>query len=151
MKIILFLLLPISVSAQSVGVGHSVKFWGQTESMIDVNVAYDDFTLHYFHPLIDDYYIVEKNNTLLRSGNLNNSFALSWNPLKYKFISSGVMISNNKYPVEKGSHVNFIISIEIPIKMFSVSYKHISNGFGIQNPINIGVDFLSVKYSLWCC
>ncbi len=137
------MLLPISVQAQSIGVGHSVKFWGQAKNMIEVSISHNDFGLHYFHSFDDSQrYFKGK----IPMGKKIDSFALSWAPLKYKFIYSGVMVSNKKYPVEKGSYINFVVGIEIPVKRFTISYKHTSNGFGIQNEINVGVDFISLSY-----
>jgi hypothetical protein len=146
MKIILFLLLPISVSAQSVGVGHSVKFWGQAQNVTHINIQHNDFAVHYFHSHSDKSYYSQKNNQSV--GKITNSISSSWTPLNYKFISSGIIVSPQNFPTKQSSKINFIIGIDIPIRQFTISYKHISNGFGIQNPINIGADFLSISISM---
>jgi hypothetical protein len=114
--------------------------------MVNVNVSYNDFGFHYFHSINNDELYFVPNGAY--AGKQTNTFAISWTPLKYKYIYSGVMVSNKKYPVEKGTHVNFVIGIELPFNRFSISYKHISNGFGIQNPINMGVDFITLHIIL---
>lgn len=119
--LLLLLLVPITANAQSVGVGHS-------------------------YPIYKEDLMLTKNREFI--GKATESIALSWSPLKYKFISSGFVLSTNKIPIEKGTHFNFIIMAEIPFNRFSISYKHISNGFGIRNPINIGMDFISIRILL---
>ena len=59
------------------------------------------------------------------------------------------MYFEKAFPIIDASQLQFKASLLIPISnKISINYVHISNGFGILNDINIGVDFFSLKYNL---
>lgn len=146
--LILILLFPVTVQAQSVSVGHSFEFWGKAKYLNEISISHSSYAIHYFYSNDNTSYFAKINNEIVDVGQKQNTFALSWTPISYRYIFTGLMISNKRFPTNKGNKLNFIIGIEVPIKRFTFSYRHISNGFGIHNPVNLGVDTINISYSL---
>jgi hypothetical protein len=137
---IIILLFPIYASAQSVTYAPmSMKMWGTTPSMGSLSVEYKGFEAHYFAPFITSIY-EEKYKT-------QSSFAVSY---KYgtNWLKGGVMYAFSDFPIESGSRLNFIIELGYNFNRFGLYYRHISNGFGIQNRLNPGVDHFVIRVSL---
>jgi hypothetical protein len=142
MKIILFLLLPITAQAQSVGIGYSFKAWGQTEKTTEINVSHNNLTFHYFHNFDTDKHI---HGTIWQINKKTSAFGVSYTPLKIWNIKAGGIVTNNRFPSNQDTYANFIIKFKIPIKGISINYTHISNGFGLFYNHNLGIDTFSVS------
>jgi len=141
--LLLILLLPATSMAQSGGVGHSFKFWGQTEKTTEINVSHNNLTFHYFHNNSVRHYYKDGNKyEVVRT----STPAISFTPINVKFISFGFIISPKKFPTVRSSNANFIIKAKIPVGKLSLYYTHISNGFGLLHDVNPGVDLISIIF-----
>ena len=140
MKKLAFLLLvfPAYVNAQSFSFApQSMDFWGGATNITEISFSYNDISVHYFKAFVGkDVY-----------NNPNQStFAISYKPIKYKFAKLGGIVSNNTFPNKNGTNANFILELEYRIKQVGISYKHISNGFGLLHHSNLGMDNISLRY-----
>lgn len=152
-KLLLILfLIPISLNAQSISIGHSVKFWGSSEEFIDITAKYKGFGFHIYKN-----YTVEKWQTKYEESGLSYRFknknvykstlAISYTPIKTKYLNLGGIFSNNNFPTYNDIKIHFYIEGIIPINKVSIVYKHISNGFGLFHKPNYGIDTLSIQYN----
>lgn len=154
MKKILLILFcvatPSVVTGQDFSVSvapYSFKFWGQVTGTASVSVDYTIpvkgkpvLGVHYFHKGAKKGYGIIDRTT--------STFGLSYLPLSYKIFSFGLIGTVNGFPTYHSSHVNFLAKINIPVGNATLSYSHISNGFGLQHGMNYGIDFVSVSYRI---
>lgn len=111
--------------------------------MTEFYAEYKFLGLHYFYNWDKSLYALEGTNEIISQ---TSSFALSVTPLDLKYFRAGMIVFERRFPVTVASRVHFLLEASLPIGRFTVSYRHISNGFGLLNEINPGVDSFSVKY-----
>lgn len=146
---VLFIILALSTSAQAqIGIGHSIKFWGETTHLTNFDFGYNRFGVHYYYQSdksLKCYISCEDYPDIYKT----SSLAFSFKPIATKYFDLGLMYFLNEFPLEGSNKFNFSVKIKIPIKRFIISYNHISNGFGITNEVNAGVDVVSVSVRLF--
>lgn len=138
-------LIPVSVMGQSISVSPiSFKAWGTTPAMSELAVTYEDIGVHYFHAWGDHYYMLHE--TPLKT---TSAWAISYTPVRLKdAFKGGIIIADREFPIERGSFFNFLLDIGFDVRYFRISYQHISNGFGLLNPINPGIDTIKMTVKL---
>lgn len=144
-KLLIILLLPICVNAQSISAGYSFDFWGATKQTAEVSAFYKDFGVHYFHNFSSDKHISGRKWAI---NNRTSTFAVSYRPIKYRFINIGGIVSPNKFPTNHATHANFYLRLDLPVKFLTISYTHISNGFGLFHHTNTGYDSLTIRFNI---
>ena len=144
MKSLLFILLfPISVYGQ-IGIGHSVPLWGKTVETAEISYQVDRYSVHYFHNYSPDSYI----NEIGLQDYLNSTFAISARAIHKKHLSLGLIATNKPFPTNLSTYLNLLLEIKIPLNRLELSYRHISNGFGLIHPVNHGYDSISLRIKL---
>jgi hypothetical protein len=133
----------VSAKAQSLSVGQSVIFWGAIDKSVSVSTEYKRIGIHYFHNFDDRLYEHETGVEVKKT----SSFAISALPLKISHFHFGGIAFMNRFPIENATHFNFLIEARFPIDRITLSYRHISNGFGLLHEVNPGIDFISLSYS----
>jgi hypothetical protein len=129
--------------SQSIGISPaSHRFWGETVGMTEFYAEYKFLGVHYFHNRDERLYALEGSNEIISQ---TSSFAFSVIPLDVKYFRAGMIMFERRFPVTVASRVHFLLEASLPIRRVTISYRHISNGFGIFNEINPGVDSFSVK------
>ncbi|MDZ7720667.1 MAG: hypothetical protein U5K72_17755 [Balneolaceae bacterium] len=129
--------------SQSIGISPaSHKLWGETVGLTEFYVEYKFLGAHYFHNWDKTLYSLNGSDKII---NQTSSLALSFTPLDLDYFRAGMMVFQRRFPVTVASRVHFLLEASIPIHRFTISYRHISNGFGLLNEINPGVDSFSVK------
>ncbi|MDR9366315.1 MAG: hypothetical protein RI575_13335 [Balneolaceae bacterium] len=129
--------------SQSIGVSPaSHKFWGETVGITEFYAEYKFLGVHYFHNWDETLYFREGTEEIIQQ---TSAFALSVTPVDLTYFRAGLMLFDKRFPVDISSHVHFLLEVSLPIRRFTISYRHISNGFGVFNEINPGVDSFSVK------
>lgn len=138
MKALFFILLfTTSLSAQSISVSlPSFEFWGESKMISEVSVEYNDIGLHYFHSFTPKKPYMTDNN--------QSALGLSYSPLEWKFAKLGIIATNKPFPTERSIQANFLLDFGFSISKVSLSYRHISNGFGLIHPINNGYDAITI-------
>ena len=132
-----------SALSQSIGVAPaSHSLWGETLGISEFYAEYKFLGVHYFHNWDDTKYTRDGSDEIIQQ---TSAFALSVTPVDFKYFSAGMMLFNRRFPVDIASRVHFLLEASLPIRRFTISYRHISNGFGVFNEINPGVDSFSVK------
>lgn len=130
--------------SQSFGVSPvSHKLWGETVGMSEFYVEYSFFGIHYFHNRDENLYGLVDSDEVVRK---TSSIAFSVVPIDFTYFRSGVIFFDRRFPVTHGSKVQILLEASLPVRRFTLSYRHISNGFGVFNEINPGIDSFSVKY-----
>jgi len=124
-----FLLLSLTLTAlwwtnacsQSFGVSPSShKLWGESTGITEFYVEYKFLGLHHFQNWDDSQFVVKGTSDIISN---SSSLALSIVPLDLTYFRAGMIFFERRFPITKGS----------------------SNGFGMFNEINPGVDSFSVK------
>lgn len=129
--------------SQSVGISPSShKLWGDTRDMSEFYFEYKFVGVHYFHNWDDKRYTLDGSDRIIRQ---TSAFAFSITPLDLTYFRAGMILFDRRFPVDIGSRAQFLLEASLPIRRFTISYRHISNGFGMFNEINPGVDSFSVK------
>ncbi|MCG2591060.1 hypothetical protein [Rhodohalobacter sulfatireducens] len=129
--------------SQSIGISPvSHKLWGDTRDMSEFYLEYKFVGLHYFHNWDDTRYMRKGTDEIIEQ---TSAFAISVIPLDLTYFRAGMIAFDRRFPVDVASRVQFLLEASIPIRRFTISYRHISNGFGLFNEINPGVDSFSVK------
>lgn len=130
--------------SQSIGISPaSHKLWGETLGMTEIYAEYKFLGVHYFHNWDKTLYALEGSDKVI---NQTSSFALSVTPLDLTYFRAGMILFERRFPVTVASRVHFLLEASVPIGPITLSYRHISNGFGLFNEINPGVDAFSVKF-----
>ena len=139
----LILLMPVCAVGQSVSVSPvSMKAWGKTPSMSEIQAEYKGLAIHYFHSWRESPLLYEENIV-----NVQGSFGLSYSR-SVRFIHGGVMYTGSNFPIDKGTRINFMLGLHYDFGAFTIEYRHYSNGLGLLHDINPGVDFLSLRVSI---
>ncbi|WP_234573063.1 hypothetical protein [Rhodohalobacter sp. 614A] len=145
-KYIFILILAFSWTdalSQSLGISPSShKLWGETTGMTEFYAEYKFVGLHYFHNRDETRYTLEGSDDVIRK---TSSFAFSITPVDLTYFRAGMIFFEQRFPVEVASRAQFLLEANLPIRRFTISYRHISNGFGLFNEVNPGVDSFSVK------
>ena len=129
--------------SQSIGISPvSHKFWGETVGMSEFYVEYQFLGLHYFHNRDDRLYALDGSDEIIQK---TSAMAFSVTPLDFNYLRAGVIFFDRRFPVTIASRVQVLLEARLPIRRFTLSYRHISNGFGLFNEINPGIDSFSVK------
>lgn len=110
--------------------------------MTEFYAEYKFVGLHYFHNWDETRYVLEDSDEIIRQ---TSSLALSVTPLDLTYFRAGMIVFERRFPVDIASRVQFLLEVSLPIRRFTISYRHVSNGFGLFNDINPGVDSFSVK------
>lgn len=110
--------------------------------MTELYAEYKFLGLHYFHNRDETRYSMDDTNEVIKK---NSSLALSVVPVDLTYFRAGLIVFQRRFPVTVASRVHFLLEASLPIRRFTISYRHISNGFGVFNDINPGVDSFSVK------
>lgn len=132
-----------SARSQSIGISPSShKFWGETTGMTEIYAEYKFVGLHYFHNWDETRYALDDSDEIVRK---TSSLALSVIPLDLTYFRAGMIFFERRFPVDIASRTQFLLEASLPIRRFTISYRHVSNGFGLFNDINPGVDSFSVK------
>ena len=135
MRYLIILLFPVCLNAQSVGIGHSVKFWGTSTDITKIQYIDDNFYLsasykHYIH-----YQAI--------------TFSVGKKVVSYKFLKLFLTASSRPYPVYPSSMYNFMISVDIlKADNLMIQYHHTSNGLGLFRDVNLGVDFFTISVKI---
>jgi len=152
-NIILFVLIAYTASAQQITVSPvSTPMWGTTPWTSSVSISYSDFRVTIVRP-------IKKFDKLYYKGNHVGSYkgiflGVSYNPLSLSVnkidITSGVGIFHRPFPNKDiGQRLYFNIQVSYQItSRISLTYKHRSNGFGIWNKVNPGLDNIGLSVSL---
>jgi len=111
--------------------------------MSEFYAEYKFLGVHYFHNWDKTLYSLNGSDKVISQ---TSSFALSAIPLDLTYFRAGMILFERRFPVTVASRVHFLLEVSLPIRRFTISYRHISNGFGLINEINPGVDAFSVKY-----
>lgn len=132
---------------------YSMKLWGQTQDMGSIDAGYGMISVHYFFTYKDNERFYDgsprgelETSTVGKFIKNQNTLAISVKPLSFRNIArAGVMFSLNKFPSTNGSRLNFTLEVGKDITdNIRLSYRHISNGFGIQNNYNPGLDTFQI-------
>lgn len=130
--------------SQSIGISPaSHKLWGETRDISEFYLEYKFVGVHYFHNWDDTRYQRDGSDEVIEQ---TSAFALSVTPVDLTYFRAGMIVFDRRFPVDIGSRAQFLLEASLPIRRFTISYRHISNGFGMFNEINPGVDSFSVKY-----
>lgn len=130
--------------SQNIGLSPSShKLWGETEGISEFYVEYEFLGFHYFHSWDDRQYTLNDSDRVVRK---TSAVAFSVMPVDVTYFRAGMIFFDRRFPVDIGSQAQFLLEASVPIRRFTLSYRHISNGFGLVNEINPGLDSFSVKY-----
>lgn len=114
----------------------SIQGWGQAKGFYHVSVG-GVVQVHWF----------QNTQPRLAENNLQSSFGVSYR-VRSKILEAGVLLTNRGFPTEKSTQLNFIADAGYSFERFRISYSHISNGFGIWNKFNDGVDTINIRIKL---
>lgn len=132
--------------SQSIGISPtSHKLWGETKDISEFYVEYKFLGVHYFHNRDETMYMQDGSDQIIQQ---TSAFAISLTPVDFKYFRGGMILFDRRFPVNIASRVHFLLEASLPIRRFTISYRHISNGFGVFNEINPGMDSFSVKIHL---
>jgi hypothetical protein len=137
---ILAILLASPLKAQSVSISpYSFNLWGKSVGMIEISARDFNTGFHYFMP-------TDTSERLYKDepSRLVPAFAVSY-AFRWKAFEFGPMLFDRPFPIVQGSRLNFFIDLGFEIGSVRISYKHVSNGFGLMNPMNPGVDSLTIR------
>lgn len=136
----------------------SVKLFGKAPSTMKVSAQYGIFKVEFLHTFKKAYlpmgvgwrhgHPYRKVETY--SGSWFGVFAM---PIQANLdnihIQAGAGWLFRKFPFDIGQHLHFMAEVSY---MFAdhlgIKFSHESNGFGILNPINVGLDNISLKIKL---
>lgn len=124
----------------------SVPLWGASPQVAKISLSYRSVELVYlygFKTMYDDYSAVFG----------GEYFGIFWYPLSIEQgrlkLSGEAGYFFRKYPTINGTHLNFSVKLLFKITEYlGIQYSHISNGFGVLNPINPGVDNIGLVVEL---
>lgn len=122
---------------------YSFKAWGMTTHSIMLTTNFGRIGGHYFFAMSREG-IEYKGDP----AEFTDSFAISYAIFDVDWAKVSVMGSHRPIPIRSASRVNFKVDLGIPFNTWGIYYTHISNGFGLLNGINPGVDFVSLRFFL---
>ena len=140
--LLLVLAFPVIAFGQSVSVSlPSFSFWGDAKMITEFSTEYKDIGIHYFANLSSTPDYMNDRNT--------SAFGVSYMPINIKkTLKVGAIITNKPFPSEQSVRANFYLDVGFNISNVRLSYKHLSNGFGIRHPINKGFDTISLRINI---
>ncbi len=129
--------------AQSLGVSpYSFKAIGGVQATSEIFFQYEWIGIHYFYAWDKEKFITEEELMITQK---SSSPALSVSPFQFTYFSAGMIYFKDKFPVTIGNRLHFMLSLSLPLDRFTISYKHISNGFGLIYEMNPGLDTISIQ------
>ncbi len=147
LKFFLFLLFcfsPFISVAQSISVApYSFAFWGSVDQTSQFSIEYKMAGIHYFHAWDDRVY---RTSTTAQFAKKSSSFAFSFLPVDFRYARFGGILFNNTFPITSGNKLHFYLELNLPIRRFDISYRHISNGFNLVTVDNPGLDTIGLRY-----
>ena len=136
--LILILLLSTPVSAQ-IGIGHSVKLFGEIENVTKVYYMNDGFYISY-----STKYMISTTSTRMKP-----TITVAKRALNYKKADLFLSMSSRPLPVYPSSQYNFLFRLKlVESNLFDVYYVHFSSGFGLIRKVNPGIDFFLVSIKI---
>jgi len=137
--VIPLLFITISLQAQSITFSPtSVPLWGTALHTPMISIEYNNIKIISMYAT-KKYYDPE--------GSVYSGLfaAVFYMPVRIDFhqlsVDAGVGCFDRRFPTKNGTYVNFNITAELQLSdLIFLQYSHISNGFGIQNYLNPGID-----------
>lgn len=125
---------------------YSFSLWGKTPATARYSIEYNIFEVVYIHSY----------NRLYdpKGGRMQeDNFALFVKPIHYSYkrlsVSGGIGYYLKGMPTTNCNHVNFQFQLDWKLsKRFGIRYTHNSDGFGLFNWINPGLDNFSINIKL---
>ncbi len=147
LKFFLFLLFgfsPFISVAQSVSIApYSFSFWGSIDQTSQFTAEYKMAGVHYFHTWDDEVY---RTSTTGQFAKKTSSFAVSLLPVDFRYVRFGGILFANRFPITSGNRIHFYLELNLPVRRFDISYRHISNGFNLFTTDNPGLDTIGLRY-----
>jgi|SRR5699024_557101 len=143
----IFTVLPLAGYGQRLQVSPmSMHLWGHSPQVAKVSLAYRSVEAVYLYGFKTMY---DHQGAAFGGGYAG----LFWYPLAFEKdrfkASGGIGYFSRKYPTINGTHINFSLRLAYRIsKKLSIQYSHISNGFGLLNGLNPGVDNIGLVIAL---
>lgn len=152
--ILAILLMASLCEAQRISVSPtSLILWGQLEKTTVIDVSYKRVTLSYIQPIESS--LVYNSNEEWESIRIyeNPFIGLFYRLLDLEIASTRISLSpgvlHRKFPTEIGTRIQFRLYVERNItKRISIYYRHQSNGFGVFNSVNPGLDNIGITIKL---
>ena len=137
-SLLLILLFPFCSYAQ-IGIGHSVKFFGEIENVTKAYYMNDDFYISY-----STKYMISTS-----ASRMEPTITVAKRLFNYKKADLFLSMSTRPLPVYPSSQYNFLFRFKlIDSNLFDVHYVHFSNGFGLMHKVNPGIDFFLVSIKI---
>lgn len=136
---------PMALRAQQIAVSPvSVPLWGRAPHTSKLAVSYHDVELVVLYAFCNGI-------TDLQGAPYEGLFyGLFWTPINidlWRFRLEGGAGYMTKYPTKNGTHLLFTAKVTYRINdWLGARYSHISNGFGLLNELNPGLDAISLVY-----
>lgn len=132
MRIVFFILIVYVSSGlcygQSISISSPSLPFGYVKTIQHASYETGDFAIHYF---------------------TQPNVAISYSPVEIKFVKFGLIVFKDPFPTPLDVSVNFLVDVGFPFRGFRISYRHISNGFGIRHRPNHGYDALAIQIPVW--
>jgi hypothetical protein len=142
--IFLILFLAVHTHSQSLGISpYSFKAIGGIHSTSEIFFLYEQFGIHYFHTWDHNQFQTEEDKIITQK---SSSLAVSFTPVRLTYFNAGAIYFKNRFPVTIGNRLHFMLALSLPLDRLTISYKHISNGFGLIYELNPGIDTISLQY-----
>lgn len=141
--LLLFTLLPATALAQSVTIAPlSMQVWGKTPSVSMASVEWKGIGVHYIYS--------SKETAIYNSEpvHMYDGPAVSYSRKIAGILQLGAIATPRPMPISSASHINAIVGLHYRFGVASVGYRHISNGFGLLNSTNPGMDHLFLTIHL---
>lgn len=146
--LLIFTFIPLIGISQSLSISSpSFQIWGQSDELkFSISFTYKDVGIHYFNA--DESRHLWRDSPKQYWGQYQSTFAISYTPINIKdIVNIGGIYSFRKFPTDMSNKFNFWVEAGINVSSFKISYVHISNGFGVFNKINPGVDRIVISYN----
>lgn len=127
--VILFVFFSTGViHSQSISISTPSLPFGHVQTIQHVSYETGDFAIHYF---------------------TQPNLAISYSPLEISFVKLGLIVFKDPFPTPLDVSVNFLVDVGFPFRGMRISYKHISNGFGLRHRPNHGYDTIAIEVPIW--
>lgn len=128
-SVILLVLFSSGVSyGQTISLSSPSLPFGHVQTIQHASYETGDFAIHYF---------------------TQPNMAISYSPVKIRFIKLGLIVFKDPFPTPIDVSVNFLVDAGFPFRGIRLSYRHISNGFGIRHRPNHGYDAITIQIPIW--
>ena len=125
LTVILFVFFSSGICyGQSISISSPSLPFGHVQTMQHISYEHGDFGIHYF---------------------TQPNLAISYSPVKIRFINLGLIAFKEPFPTSRDVSINFLVEAGLPLGFARLSYRHISNGFGIRHRPNHGYDAIAVQ------